>query len=167
MVEIRKIDTEFRGLFASKDIDAGKIILVLSGNYFDEPTRTSIQIESRHLEHYEAGYMNHHCEPSAEVIVNSREHAGQGTIEPLVLAKRDIMKGEEVTFEPEQISVWEDMRDGSNSAWASGWAAPPTPEDGKWNVSATFNEPGNYVLRVWADDGGLMTYEDVNVVVNR
>jgi hypothetical protein len=101
MVEIRKIDTEFRGLFASKDIDAGKIILVLSGNYFDEPTRTSIQIESRHLEHYEAGYMNHHCEPSAEVIVNSREHAGQGTIEPLVLAKRDIMKGEEVTFDYE------------------------------------------------------------------
>ena len=76
-------------------------------------------------------------------------------------------RGEEVTFEPEQISVWEDMRDGSNSAWASGWAAPPTPEDGKWNVSATFNEPGNYVLRAWADDGGLMTYEDVNVVVNR
>ena len=75
--------------------------------------------------------------------------------------------GEEVTFEPEQISVWEDMRTGSNSNWASGWAAPPTPEDGKWDASATFNEPGNYVLRAWADDGGLMTYEDVNVIVNR
>ena len=75
--------------------------------------------------------------------------------------------GEEVTFEPEQISVWEDMRTGSNSNWASGWAAPPTPEDGKWDASATFDEPGNYVLRAWADDGGLMSYEDINVVVNR
>ena len=99
MVEIKEIENRFNGLFASRDIDVGKIILVLKGNYFNEPTRTSIQIGSRHLEHFEGGYINHHCEPSAEIVVNSREHAGQGTIEPLVLAKRDIMKGEEVTFD--------------------------------------------------------------------
>ena len=41
------------------------------------------------------------------------------------------------------------------------------PPEGKWVISATFDEPGTYVLRAWADDGGLMTYEDVTVVVNR
>lgn len=75
--------------------------------------------------------------------------------------------GDRVTFDPVQISVWEDMRDGSNSNWASGWSAPPVPEDGKWSASATFDKPGNYVLRAWADDGGLMAYEDINVVVSR
>ena len=73
--------------------------------------------------------------------------------------------GAEVTFEPRQISVWEDMRDGSNSPWASGWSAPAAPADGMWKASATFDEPGTYVLRAWADDGGLMSYEDITVVV--
>ena len=73
--------------------------------------------------------------------------------------------GAEVTFEPRQISVWEDMRDGSNSPWASGWSAPAAPADGMWKASATFDEPGTYVLRTWADDGGLMSYEDITVVV--
>jgi hypothetical protein len=107
MVEIKKLrlglhDKNFNGLFASRDIDAGKIILILKGNHFKKPTRTSIQIGlEKHLEHYEGGYMNHHCDPSAEVVVNSRQHAGLGTIEPLVLAKRDIVKGEEITFDYE------------------------------------------------------------------
>ena len=74
--------------------------------------------------------------------------------------------GQEVTFDPPQISVWEDMRDGANSNWASGWAAPPAPADNKWEASATFDVPGTYVLRAWADDGGLMTYEDITVVVS-
>ena len=73
--------------------------------------------------------------------------------------------GADVTFEPRQISVWEDMRDGSNSPWASGWSAPAAPADGTWKASATFDEPGTYVLRAWADDGGLMSYEDITVVV--
>lgn len=73
--------------------------------------------------------------------------------------------GGDVTFDPSQISVWEDMRDGANSPWASGWGPPPPPPDGKWKASATFDKPGTYVLRAWADDGGLMDYEDVTVVV--
>ena len=73
--------------------------------------------------------------------------------------------GAEVTFDPPQIAVWEDMRDGSNSPWASGWSAPPAPADGQWTASATFDEPGTYVVRAWADDGGLMSYDDVTVVV--
>ena len=101
MVEIKEIENRFNGLFASRDIDVGKIILVLKGNYFNEPTRTSIQIGKRHIEHYEGGHINHHCEPSAEIVVNSRPHAAQGSIEPLVLAKRNIKAGEEITFDYE------------------------------------------------------------------
>ena len=74
--------------------------------------------------------------------------------------------GTTVTFDPPQTSVWEDFRDGANSAWASGWRTPPVPPDGKWVVSATFSTPGTYVLRALADDGGLMAHEDVTVVVN-
>ena len=73
--------------------------------------------------------------------------------------------GTKVTFDPPQISVWEDFRVGSNSPWSPGWEPPPVSEDGKWEVSATFDEPGTYVLRAWADDGGLMTYKDITVVV--
>ena len=74
--------------------------------------------------------------------------------------------GADVKFSPKQISVWEDIRDGANSPWSSGWGAPPAPPDGKWKASAMFDAPGTYVLRAWADDGGLMTYEDVTVVVS-
>ena len=70
-----------------------------------------------------------------------------------------------VTFDPPQIKVWEDHRDGANSAWSAGWEPPPVPPDGKWMVRATFSDPGTYVLRCLAHDGGLMTHEDVTVVV--
>ena len=72
-----------------------------------------------------------------------------------------------VTFDSPQIKVWEDYRDGVNSPWSVGWTAPPVPPDGKWVNRATFSEPGTYVLRCLAHDGGLMTYEDVTFVVNR
>jgi hypothetical protein len=75
--------------------------------------------------------------------------------------------GNQVTFDPQQIPVWEDFRDGSNSAWSSGWEPPPLPPDGKWLATATFSEPGTYVIRALADDGGLMAHEDVTIVVNR
>ena len=34
-------------------------------------------------------------------------------------------EGADVKFSPKQISVWEDVRDGANSPWSSGWGAPP------------------------------------------
>jgi hypothetical protein len=34
-------------------------------------------------------------------------------------------------------------------------------------VKATFSEPGTYVLRALASDGGLIAYEDVTVTVTR
>ena len=95
MVEIKEIEKGYLGLFASKEIDAGHIILVLNGNYFLEPTRTSIQIGARHMEHYEGGYINHHCDPSAKIVVK------EGILEPLILAKRKINIGEQITFDYE------------------------------------------------------------------
>ena len=71
----------------------------------------------------------------------------------------------EVTFEPAQFRAWEDTREGSNSPWAPGWTVPPVPPDATWDVQATFSEPGTYVLRCLAHDGGLTAAEDVTVVV--
>ena len=76
--------------------------------------------------------------------------------------------GEDVTFEPRQPSVWEDTRPaaaGGNSNWSFGWEMPPVPPENRWESTATFDEPGTYVLRAWADDGGLMAYDDITVVV--
>ena len=70
-----------------------------------------------------------------------------------------------VTFEPEQFQVWEDRRVGANSPWGPGWGAPPLPPDDEWVLQAKFSEPGTYVLRCLAHDGGLMTSEDITVVV--
>ena len=72
-----------------------------------------------------------------------------------------------VVFDPPQTKVWEDRRDGGNSPWSAGWETPPIPPDNRWVVRATFGEPGTYVLRALAHDGGLIAYEDVTVVVTR
>ena len=72
-----------------------------------------------------------------------------------------------VTFDPPQITVWEDTRVGGNSPWLPGWSTPEPPEDGRWEVEATFSAPGTYVLRALAHDGGLPAFEDVTVTVNR
>ncbi len=70
-----------------------------------------------------------------------------------------------VTFAPPQISAWEDYREGRNSPWSTGWSTPPAPPDGKWVARATFSEPGTYVVRALAHDGGLGTPEDITFVV--
>ena len=70
-----------------------------------------------------------------------------------------------VVFDPVQVKVWEDTRDNANSPWSYGWRTPPVPPDGKWVARATFREPGTYVLRCQAHDGGLATTGDVTFVV--
>lgn len=77
-----------------------------------------------------------------------------------------VYRGEgEVVFDPVQTKVWEDTRANSNSPWGPGWQTPEPPMDNKWIVQATFSEPGTYVLRCQASDGGLTTTEDVTFVV--
>ena len=71
----------------------------------------------------------------------------------------------QVTFDPTQTDVWEDRRDGGNSPWSAGYANPPIPPDNRWTAQARFSEPGAYVIRALAHDGGLFNYEDVTVIV--
>jgi hypothetical protein len=70
-----------------------------------------------------------------------------------------------VTFDPLQTKVWEDRREGADSPWAAGWKTPPVPPRNRWTVRATFQEPGAYVIRALAHDGGLVDYADVSVTV--
>lgn len=70
-----------------------------------------------------------------------------------------------VKFDPEQVETWEDYRDGRNSPYSAGWEPPAVPPGNRWVANATFTTPGTYVLRGLAHDGGLMSWEDVTVVV--
>ncbi len=75
--------------------------------------------------------------------------------------------GGEVSFNPGQISTWEDTRPYSNSPWSPSWVAPDLPEDGRWVTEVTFHVPGTYVLQGRADDGGLFTDSRITVRVSR
>ena len=74
--------------------------------------------------------------------------------------------GRAVTFDPPQTKTWEDTRDGGGSPWSAGWVTPPVPEGNKWQARASFNEPGTYVIRALAHDGGLFTSQDITVDVS-
>jgi hypothetical protein len=75
--------------------------------------------------------------------------------------------GAKVTFDPPQVKPWEDTRAGANSPWAPQWTAPAIPADGKLPVTVTFSEPGTYVLRCRADDGALVSDDELTIVVTR
>jgi len=72
-----------------------------------------------------------------------------------------------VAFNPEQVEPWEDTREGANSPWAPRWTPPTLPAGGKWETQVTFDEPGTYVLRALADDGGLFGNDNVTITVTR
>ena len=72
-----------------------------------------------------------------------------------------------VTFTPAQAKVWEDTRAGANSPWAPRWMAPAVPADGKYTVSASFQDPGTYTIRCLASDGALNTPKDIVVTVTK
>ena len=69
-----------------------------------------------------------------------------------------------VHFDPPQIKAWEDTRPTANSPWSWLWVPPEPPEDGIYEVSVSFDEPGTYLLWGRADDGGL--YQDQYLTVN-
>ena len=73
--------------------------------------------------------------------------------------------GGPAAFEPEQFKVWQDKNPGGNSPWTPGWAPPPLPADGMHPVKVTFDQPGNYTIRLLAHDGALQTHADVVVNV--
>jgi hypothetical protein len=76
-------------------------------------------------------------------------------------------KAERVTFNPEQMKTWTDTRAYANSPWSPPYLIPEPPPEGRWEVAATFQEPGEYVLRAVVSDGSLFTYDNVTVNVVR
>ncbi len=72
-------------------------------------------------------------------------------------------EGSTVTLDPPQVKTWEDTRAFANSPWGFFWVAPEAPENDRWVSRVTFTEPGVYVLRGRADDGGL--FSDVSITV--
>ena len=99
-LEIKTIKKGMRGLFANRTFNKGEVILLLKGNWFKEPTRTSIQVgKDKHIENYEGGHINHHCNPSANIIIIP-------DVEPaIVVANKTIFKGKEITFDYETTEV--------------------------------------------------------------
>jgi hypothetical protein len=74
-------------------------------------------------------------------------------------------KGTAVSFDPTQTETWENARDGGNSPWSAGFKTPPLPDNNTWQARATFAQPGTYVVRALAHDGGLWAASDITVVV--
>ena len=107
-LEIRTIKKGMKGLFSNRTFNKGEIILLLKGNYFNKPTRTSIQVgKDKHVENYEGGLINHHCNPSAKIVIHP-DFQGANPVSPwemglavLLVAKKDILSGEEITFDYE------------------------------------------------------------------
>jgi hypothetical protein len=76
-------------------------------------------------------------------------------------------KADAVAFSPEQLKTWQDTRPYANSPWSPGTEIPPPPPGGRWQVQATFREPGTYTLIGTASDSALFTHERVTVTVTR
>jgi hypothetical protein len=77
-----------------------------------------------------------------------------------------VYRGERnASFAPIQVKTWEDSRAWMNSPWSPYWEPPPVPEDGRWVVDVTFDEPGTYVLRGRADDGALYADQEITIHV--
>lgn len=76
-------------------------------------------------------------------------------------------KASAVTFAPDQMKTWTDTRAYANSPWSPPYTIPVPPPDGKWTATATFGEPGTYVLRAVASDGSVFAYDNVTVTVTR
>ena len=93
-----------RGLYTTQEYKSGDVVLHLVGNYLSYPTQTSIQIGrgiwSRHLESWEGGHVNHHCNPNTKVRTKGSEQ-NSSTWESSLTAITDISIGEEVTFDYE------------------------------------------------------------------
>ncbi len=72
-----------------------------------------------------------------------------------------------VTFTPDQMKTWTDTRAYGNSAWSPPYFIPEPPPDNRWEATATFDQPGTYVLRGVASDGSIFTYRNVTVTVTK
>ena len=71
--------------------------------------------------------------------------------------------GATVAIDPPQFKAYPDFKHGS--PWTRGWEPPVPPADGRYPIQVTFREPGTYVLRALAHDGGAANSRNVTVTV--
>jgi len=131
----------------------------------DEATEEDAAAEEEEAEEEEEA-----TEPTPQQLLQAALRASTATV---TVSKRIslhftwfVYRGDDdaVQISPPQTKPWEDTRAFANSPWAIRWDAPEIPEDGRWTAEAVFSEPGTYILRGRADDGGL--YSDVELVVH-
>ncbi|MBM4184186.1 MAG: hypothetical protein FJ207_08140 [Gemmatimonadetes bacterium] len=134
-----------------------------------QPDRSTLR-SRRATEASDSAAAEEEAEPTPAVLLQRALRASTATV---TVSKRIrlhftwfVYRGEDdgVEIEPPQTKPWEDTRAFANSPWAIRWDPPAIPEDGRWTAEARFMEPGTYVLRGRADDGGL--YSDVEVTVH-
>ena len=138
------------------------LLTVLGGNATPEQLNSvaeSLGISVTQLQQLIAQRRNPSMAPPARITV--------GKVTGLHLSWFVYRGSGKVTFDPEQVKPWEDTRANMNSPWAPLWTPPLMPRDGKVVVTATFDEPGTYVLRGLADDGALLGGDSVTVVVTK
>lgn len=78
------------GVFTLSAFKKNDTLFKMEGMILAIPTRTSVQIgKERHIEDTIAGHINHSCTPNATV----------DQVSQCFIALRDIMEGEEITFD--------------------------------------------------------------------
>jgi hypothetical protein len=93
-------------------------VLELTGNYFPYPTKTSIQLGDKHLESWEAGHVNHHCNPNTKVVIEKLESGPSGYL----VATKHIYSGEEITFDylTTEVAMAEPFKCECHGKWIRG-----------------------------------------------
>lgn len=135
-----------------------------------EPLELRVKVTDDGLPHPgRVASLNRDASPSAQAEIQRFLRAPNritvGKVNGLFLSW-SIYRGDgEAEFMPQQIKSWEDTRASANSPWGAYFTPPPVPEDGMYESTVTFKEPGRYVLWARADDGGLYAdqYLEVNV----
>ena len=96
-VKIVKING-MQGVIATIDVDAGDIVYEFRGENVSYPTRTSVQIGSRHIEEDMIAYVNHSCTPN--VNVEDMQYNDWNMFGAYALISTGIIvAGDEITFD--------------------------------------------------------------------
>ena len=133
---IKETGNKEKGLYSIKRYSNGNIVLILEGNYFPWPTRTSIQVGDKHLESWEGGHVNHHCLPNTKVVIEQ----GEFNLMHYLVATRDIDCEEEITFDYETTE--------------SIMTSPFKCEcHGQWIRGKNYYD--TYAIDQWGDEGGM------------
>lgn len=87
-----------KGVITTIEVKAGSIVYEFRGREISNPTRTSVQIGSKHIEDDIVAYINHSCTPNVRVDdMNYNDWNMFGTY--ALVSTRAIVADEEITFD--------------------------------------------------------------------